>query len=243
MFRMFWSSSLAIAATLAISLALRFLAARWARGPEGGRRARQIAALRLGLVMLVVVVALAQLLTASSGSSWPVRWVLGVVGGVCALPWFVNAVAGLWLLSPFFRARPGDVIVACGHSGRIVGYGSTRLEVETEAGFTAYLPYVAVAIRPVLISNPSRARGMEFSIERSDWTEDKLQVLHEAAILAPYRDLSSPVRLARHADVVSVHLSLSRPGSAARMRRFLEAALQQAASSAPIRSGSAQADA
>lgn len=227
MFRLFWSSALAISLALALSLALRMLAARWARGREGAERAPRVAALRLGLVLLVVIGALAQLIRASSDFTWPVRWALGAAGALCALPWLANAVAGLWLLSPFFRARPGDAIEACGQRGTLVGFGATRLELRTEAGWTAYLPYAAVAWGPVLIGDPSRARGTRFRIERQDWTDDELQLLREAAILAPYRDLSIPVRLSRRGNVVSVHLGLSRPGAEARMRRFLDAALSR----------------
>lgn len=216
---------MAISVALALSLALRVMAARWARGPEGAARAPRVAALRLGLVLLVVAGALTLLIRATSDFTWPVRWALGAAGVLCALPWLANAVAGLWLLSPFFRARPGDAIAACGQRGTLIGYGATRLELRTAAGWTAYLPYAAVACGPVLIGDPSRARGTLFRIERQDWTDAKLQRLHEAAILAPYRDLSVPVRLSRRGDVVSVHLALSRPGAEARMRRFLDAAL------------------
>jgi hypothetical protein len=44
-------------------------------------------------------------------------------------------------------------------------------------------------------------------------------------MLAPYRALSAPVHVSRAEDVVTVQLSLARPGSELRMRRLLDAAL------------------
>ena len=225
MFGTSWSSTLLIILALAGSLALRPLATRWARGTKRLTGARVVAAARLGLVVVALTLAQALLVTSSSGLSWPARSVLWGASALCALPWFSNAVAGLWLLSPFSNAGPGDFVVACGQPGRIVGYGITRLELEAEAGWTAHLPYVAVVCRPLLVSNQVRARVSEFTLKRSDWTDDKVQFLRQAAILAPYRALESKVHISHRANLVSVQLVLTRPGSEKQMQHFLEAAL------------------
>jgi hypothetical protein len=225
MFATFWGSALLIMLALAGSLALRPLAARWARGTTRIRGARVVAAVRLCLVIAAVILAQSLLVNSSSGLPWPLRSVLWAAGALCALPWFSNAVAGLWLLSPFSKAGPGDFVVACGQPGRIVGYGITRLELEAEAGWTAHLPYVAVVCRPLLVSNQVGARASEFTLKRSDWTDDKVQFLRQAAILAPYRALESKVHVARRVNLVSVRLVLTRPGSEKQMQHFLEAAV------------------
>jgi hypothetical protein len=220
-----WSSSFAIGFALASSFGLRVFGARWARGARRAARVRVVAAARLSLALFVVIVAVAQLIMSASGLEEPLRWLVWAMGALCALPWASNGIAGLWLLSPFINARLGDVIVGPGQSGRIVGYGVTRLELETESGGHAHLPYVSVVWRPLLESSPGRPHGTEFTLRAPDWTEGKLQHLRQAAVLAPYRDLSSAVSVTRQADVASVRLSLTRPGSETPMRRLLDAAL------------------
>jgi hypothetical protein len=63
------------------------------------------------------------------------------------------------------------------------------------------------------------------SLRRHGWTEDLTHFVRQAAILAPYRALSAPVHVSRAEDVLTVQLSLARPGSEMQMRRLLEAAL------------------
>lgn len=221
----FWTRALAFSLAVGASWALRAPGVRWARDPKRVARARVVAAARLSLMLLGGWLVLSQLVGSSRGLSPLLQWSLWVAGALLALPWFANAVAGLWLVSPFVGAGPGDTVVACGQPGRIAGYGIARLELQTETGWTAYLFYLTVALRPFLVSPQSRASLMELAFKKVHWTPEEIAFLRETAVLAPFRDLSVPVTISRHDDVVRVQLALVRPEAQERMRQCLESAL------------------
>ncbi|MEY4546319.1 MAG: hypothetical protein RL685_2514 [Pseudomonadota bacterium] len=227
--------SLAIAATLALTsvLALRPLGARWARSPHGGGGARAIAALRLCLMTLVVLGVLAALGAWSHSAPRPLQWALWAVTLLGALAWLTNAIAGLWLLSPRIDAAPGTTIVACGQRGRIVGYGVTSLELATDQGMIAHLPYLAISRRPLLIDEQRRARSVELTFAVPGWTQGHLDFLRQAAVLAPFRDVASPVTLSRSGDQLSVRVSLAHHAAEEEMRKLLERRLAEYLTPAP----------
>lgn len=205
--------------------ALRPLGTRWARDARRGTRARAVAAVRLGLLLIVEGIALFQLIASSSGLTQPLRSAAWVTCTLFAFPWFANSVAGLWLVSPFVSAGPGDDVVACGQPGRIAGYDIVGLELETDTGWTARLAYLTAALRPFLISPQKRARTTGFTLRKPNWTPDEVSFIRQAAILAPFRDLSSPVTISQSEGVVTIHLALSRPEAHAQMARLLDGAL------------------
>jgi hypothetical protein len=203
---------------------LKPLAVRWASEAKWALRVKLLAGARLLLLVLLVLAAFAQLVLSGRGLGAPAQWIVCGAAALCVLPCVINAVAGVWLLSALDVA-PGIRLVACGHSGRVSGYGLTRLELVTDPGDLVYLPYLAIATRPIVTSRRDATSSTKVSLSRHGWTEDMIQFVRQAAILAPYRALSSPVHVSRAEDVLTVQLSLARPASEMQMRRLLEAAL------------------
>jgi hypothetical protein len=204
---------------------LKPLAVRWASEAKWAVRVKLLAGARLLLLVFVMLAAFAQLVLSTSGLGAPAQWVVCSAAGLCVLPGVINAVAGVWLLSAFVDVSPGNRLFACGHSGRVSGFGLTRLELVSDTDDLVYVPYLAIATRPIVTSRRDVTSSTEVSLRRHDWTEDLIQFVRQAAILAPYRALSAPVHVSRAEDVVTVQLALARPGSELRMRRLLEAAL------------------
>jgi hypothetical protein len=220
-----WLSWSAIIVAAVSSWALKPLAARWASEPKWALRVKLLSGARQLLLIFVMLAALVEVVLSSSGLAASARWVVGGAAALCVLPCFVNAMAGLWLLSSFVDVSPGDRLLTCGHSGRVLAYGLTRLELLTDANELVYVPYLAVTTRPIVTSRSGATSRTEVRLNRHDWTEDMIQFVRQAAILAPYRALTSPVHVSREEDVVTVQLSLARPGSERQMKRLLEAAL------------------
>ncbi|MEO8178770.1 MAG: hypothetical protein ABI895_08055 [Deltaproteobacteria bacterium] len=223
----FWSFCIAMVLAVTAGLALHPAAARWSRRVRTSERGKGVVVLRLCLVSLALLAALAELSVATSSIARPLHWGLWSIALLSALAWLLNTLAGLWLLSPFVSASPGDGVVACGQRGRIMDCGLLCLELETEPGWRAALPYIAVACRPLLVNKESQARGAEFVFERPDWTEDEIRFLRQVAVLAPYRDITTPVTCSRCADRVSLRLSLSHPAAEEQMRGLLTATLER----------------
>jgi hypothetical protein len=243
----FWSKALAIAFSLACIGALGSIGPRWARAGNTARRVRVIAATRLGLLLFAQLLALGQLLAwadaagrsepgAVSGLSGPIREWLWVGSAALTVPAILNTIAGLWSVSPLVAAGPGATVLAWGQPGRIVAYGLAHLALETEAGWNAQLLYLTLAVRPLLLSQRRPPRGAQFDFEDRAWTEERIECLRQAAILAPYRDLSSPVTLSREANIVSLRVALTRPNAGALVHRLLDAALaaHDASASQPV---------
>jgi len=222
-----WWSCIAIAVAAGSGPALRAAASRWSGGTQGMTRARGVAALRLGLVSFALLGVVAELVATTSSMSHALHWASWSIAAVGVLACLANSLAGLWLLSPFVNASPGDALVTCGLRGRIVDYGLLCLKLETEPGWSAHLLYIAVAARPLLVSKRSRVRETEFLLERQDWTEEAFRCLRQAAVLAPYRDVTAPVTCSRCAERVSVRLSLSHPAAEEQMRALLDATLRR----------------
>jgi uncharacterized membrane protein YhdT len=225
MFETFWTRSLAIAVVFGANWVLGSVSTGWARDRKRPARARVLAAVRLSLLLLAGWLVLSQLVASSRGLSPVVQWSSWIAGALFALPLVVNSLAGLWLVSPLVGAGLGDTVVACGQPGRIAGYGLARLELETETGWTAHLLYLAVAFRPLLVSPQGGAPITELTFTKVSWTHEELSCLREAAILAPFRDLSLPVTVSQQENVVRVRLALVRPQAQEPMRRLLESAL------------------
>ncbi len=228
MFESSWSAGLAIVLASGGAWALRAPGLRLARDARCAAQARAVAAARLCLLLFTGWLVLLQVIASSADLSPFLRWLVWGASAALALPWLANVGAGLWLLSPFVHAGPGDTVVACGQTGRITGYGVARLELATEAGWTAHLLYLAVALRPFLIHPRSRAPVLELTFKREQWTVEQLWALRESAILTPFRDLSVPVTVSQQDEVVRVRLALARPEARERMRRCLEGALDEA---------------
>lgn len=220
-----WARSLAIAVVFGASWALGSISTGWARDRKGPVRARALAAVRLSLLLLAGWLVLSQLVASSRGLSPVVQWSAWSAGALVALPLVANCLAGLWLVSPLVGAGLGDTVVACGQPGRIAGYGLARLELETETGWTAHLLYLAVALRPLLVSPQGGAPIVELTFTQARWTREELSCLRETAILAPFRDLSLPVSVSQQESIVRVRLALVRPQAQEPIRRLLESAL------------------
>jgi hypothetical protein len=101
---------------------------------------KRLAASRL-LLCVALAFALVQPLVDGAGRlAPPVRWSLWVLTGSALFACLVNAIAGLWLLSPFTGVDPGCEVQAGGLRGTIRGYGWFRLAVSTPAGWLAQVP-------------------------------------------------------------------------------------------------------
>jgi hypothetical protein len=191
---------------------------------------------RIVLVSVGLCVALTELIRWSSTASPSIQWLAWALSALCAVPWLANALAALWLLAPGLHGAPRGLLLSNGRPARIAGYGVARLALTTAAGWDVHYPYLTLAFRPLLATGPSSADGTELWLE-GDWTEARLQRLRQAAILAPYRDLSSQVSLSRQGQRVRVRLALAAPGAQAQMQRYLEAAVADP-DTAPGRPGS-----
>jgi hypothetical protein len=183
------------------------------------------AALRLLLVLLVALLSFIPLLELSSSLPLPAQWAMGVVTTLCLLACLANTAAGLWLLSPFVGVDLGLEVVASKRRGTVRSYGLTRLEVSTPAGGAAHLPYLRIVCRPLIVFSRDVPRSLELTLQQEHWSEDEVRFLRQAAILSPYRDLASPVRVCCRAHVLTVELGLAQRSSEQEVRRQLELAL------------------
>jgi hypothetical protein len=188
---------------------------------KGASAIRLISGALIVLVLLWVAAELAE--------AWPqpVRWMVWFAALAAALIASGNVLAGLWVLSPFAGVDPGAVVVAAGHRGRVVGYGTGRLELVTRNGWSVRLPYLRLVYQPLLVRRSDRPRRVELAFHRPHWSEEELAHLLQAALLSPYRDLTSPASVVRQADVVTVHLGLCHRGAEPHVRHLLEQVISE----------------
>lgn len=186
-----------------------------------------LAALRSIVSMILASLAFSTVLDAAASASEAVRWTITLAAGGCLLAVILNAVAGLWLLSPFVGADLGLEVIASGVRGTIRGYGWARLEVTSRAGWAAHVLYASVAVRPFIICRHNESRVVELTLRRDRWQDDELQYLRQVAVLSPYRDPSIPVSVSRLERVATVRLGLAQGATQERMQRRLERALSR----------------
>jgi hypothetical protein len=182
-----------------------------------------LAALRAVVSSVLAFLAAWAVLDTSAGAS--MRWTLTFAAACGVLMVVFNALVAVWLLSPFVGADPGLDVVASGLRGTIRGYGWSRLEVTTHAGWTAHLPYATIVLRPLIICRHDGPQPIELRFRNERWGDAELQFLHQAAVLSPYRDPSVPVSVSRRARVATVRLGLAQRATQQRMRIHLEGAL------------------
>lgn len=188
---------------------------------KGASAIRLISGTSIVLVLLWAVADLAE--------PWPqpVRWAVWGAALALALVAIGNVFASLWILSPFAGLDPGVVVVAAGHRGRLVGYGTSRLELVTRNGSSVRLPYLRLVYEPLLVRRSDRPRRVELAFRRPQWSEEELAHLLQAVVLSPYRDLTSPASVVRQAEVVTVHLGLGHPGAEPHVRHLLEQVISE----------------
>jgi hypothetical protein len=202
---------------------------------------KRLAALRLLLCVVLAFALVLQLVDGLGHLPPSVRWPLWLLTGFGIVACLVNAIAGLWLLSPFTGADPGCEVRAAGLRGTIRGYGWFRLAVSTPAGWLAHVPYWSLLYRPLIVRREDGARTVVLIFRRELWSSDEVSHLRQAAILCPYRDPSCPVRISRRASSVAVRIGLAAGASEERVRGLLEHALARhsEAEVAPEPAGSA----
>lgn len=220
-----WAFDAGIILLAAVSLAIP---ARSLQARPSKRRIRWIqglAALRAIVSSVLAFLAAWAVLDTVAGAAVAVRWAVTLAAGCCLLAIVLNGLVALWLLSPFVGANPGLEVVASGLRGTIRGYGWSRLEVTTHAGWTAHLPYSTIALRPFIICRHDGPRPVELTFRGERWGDDELRFLHQVAVLSPYRDPSVPVSVSHRARVATVRLGLAQRATQQRMRFQLERAL------------------
>jgi hypothetical protein len=193
-------------------------AARWLGWVKG------LAALRSIVSTIVASLAFSTAVETAASAPDAVRWTMTLAAGGCLLAIILNALAGLWLLSPFVGADLGLEVTASGLRGTISGYGWARLEVTTHAGQTAHVPYAWVAARPFIVRREDGPRVVQLTLRRERWDDDELQHLREVAVLSPYRDPSVPVSVSRRERVATVRLALAQGATREGVQRHLERA-------------------
>lgn len=189
------------------------------------RRVKALAALRALVSSILAVLASWAILDATARAADAVRWTLTLAAACHVLTVVFNGLVALWLLSPFVGADPGLEVVSLRLRGTIRGYGWSRLEVTTHAGWTAHLPYSSIVLRPFIIRRHDGPRPVILTFQSESWGDSELQYLHQVAVLSPYRDPSVPVSVSRRADVATVRLGLAQRATRQRMRHHLEGAL------------------
>lgn len=138
-----------------------------------------------------------------------------------------NTVCGLWLLSPLARIDPGMQVNVAGRRGVVAGYGWMRLQLATRAGWSVYVPYVSIALRPLGARRRIGGQVVELSLRRDHWSDEELRFLRQAIVLSPYRDLSLPAELSQRGSVVRVRLGVIEGGAEARLTRQLQRAIAE----------------
>lgn len=183
-----------------------------------------LAALRSMVSTIVAALAFSTVIDTAASAPDAVRWTMTLAAGGCLLAIILNALAGLWLLSPFVGADLGLEVTASGLRGTICGYGWARLEVATRAGRTAHVPYALIAVRPFIVRREDGPRVVQLTLRRESWDDDELQHLRQVAVLSPYRDPSFPVSVSRRERVATVRLGLAQGATQETVQRHLERA-------------------
>jgi hypothetical protein len=217
-------------------LALRSQAALAVRGsqttaPEQGRRRRAIskvaAAVRITAGAALLMLLLLPLLERAGALPAPARWAAWIAASAAVLLSLINAAAGLWILSPWVGVDLGMDVIAAGRRGTITGYGVTRLDISTQAGWSAHLPYWLVALRPLRTSPRTGPCWVELRLRHDHWSDGELRLLRQAAIFSPYRDLTASVSVTRRSQLVTIRLGLTARSPESRVQRQLEQALAE----------------
>jgi hypothetical protein len=150
---------------------------------------KTLAGLRLVSSVLLVLLLVLPVIDRTVALPVPIRWSIWTLAGLCLFAVTVNAVAGLWVLSPFVGGEPGLEVVAAGRRGTIRSYGWFRLELETPSVWSAQLPYWSIACRPLVVRRSDRRRVVAIILRRERWSPDELRSVRQAAVLCPYSDL------------------------------------------------------
>lgn len=224
---MSWPIIVVSACFVLAHLALRSQSPPPARGQRRRAMLKAAAVVRIISSAALVVLLLLPLLEHAAALPLPARWAAWLAASAALLLCFVNATAGLWILSPFVGADLGVEVVAAGRRGRITGYGVMRLEVSTHAGWSAHLPYWLVALRPLRTSPRGGPCWVELRLRQDHWSDNELSHLRQAAIFSPYRDITSTVTVTRQSQVVTIRLGLTARGPEFRVQRQLEQALAE----------------
>jgi hypothetical protein len=220
-----WPVTLLIAICALVSVALRPASSVRLPGRQRIAWLKTAAALRLISLLILALVSFIPLLDIASSLPLPARWALGAATTFSLLWCLVNTAAGLWLVSPFVGVDVGSEVVASKRRGIVRGYGLTRLELSTHAGGAAHLPYWSVAYRPLVVFGRDRPRSLEFTLRQQQWSDDEVRFLRQAAILSPFRALTSPVSVSRSGQVVTVRLDLAPRSREEDVRNQLERTL------------------
>jgi hypothetical protein len=186
---------------------------------------KAVAAVRIVASATLAVLLLLPLLERADSLPPAARWAAWLAASAALLFCSVNATAGLWILSPFVGLDLGMEVVAAGRRGRISGYGLTRLEVSTHAGWSAHLPYWLVALRPLRTSPRGGPCWVELRLRQDHWSDTELRLIRQAAIFSPYRDITSAVTVRQQSQVVTIRLGLTARSAGVRVQRQLEQAL------------------
>jgi hypothetical protein len=208
-------------------LALRSRSSLLAQGHRRRSMIKAVAAVRIISSAALVALLLFPLLERAAALPLPARWVTWLVAFVALLFCFVNAAAGIWILSPFVGADLGMEVVAAGRRGRISAYGLTRLELSTHAGWSAHLPYWLVALRPLRTSPRGGPCWVELRLRQDHWSDKELSLLRQAAIFSPYRDITSKVTVTCKSHLVTIRLGLTAGSLESPVQRQLEQALAE----------------
>jgi hypothetical protein len=186
---------------------------------------KALGALRIVLGAALAMLAFRAVLDAAASAPVAVRWTASMAAGGALLLIVLNALVGLWLLSPFIGAGPGAEISAAGARGTLRGYGWFCLQLTTRAGWTAHLLYLSIAFRPLVLRRPDGPQLFELELRRDQWSDEELRHAQQLAVLSPYRDPSWPVSISRGMRVATLRFGLARRASRERAQRHLERAL------------------
>jgi hypothetical protein len=207
--------------------ALRSQSSRLTQGQSQRSMIKALAAVRIICSAALVVRLVLSLLERTSALPPAARWTAWLMTSVALLLCFVNATAGLWILSPFVGADLGMDVVAAGQRGKIRGYGLARLEVSTLAGWSAHLPYWLVALRPLRTLPRDGPCSVELRMRQEHWSDTEVSLLRQTAIFSPYRDITSKVMVTRHSRLVTIRLGLTSGSAESQVQRQLEQALAE----------------
>jgi hypothetical protein len=201
------------------------LATRWPPRSRGSARASWAAlVLRSSALVVAMAYGASKLWFTTTHLAPPARWLIGL-GAALLLPWFGNAVAGLWFLLRVGPAKLNGSLAVQGHSGRVRQIGLTRLVLVESGEREVLLPYLGLAWRPLVLSPVAATGASRIVLQRESWSEEQRRFLLQAAILSPYRDVSCPVSVNISGSQANVAISPLRPDALELLERSLERAL------------------
>lgn len=227
-----WLSLTLGAGAIAGAFSLRRWSSNWPTEGVPPVAVRAASAARLILASAAAALLGLEVAAAARGLPAPAAYAMWLGCGLLSVPWLINLLVGLSLLIRLGNVNLGAQVSAYGHSGKLRGFGLTRLELELTAGRSVFLPYLALSGKPLTLTELSRSVQSRVVMRQADWSDAQLALLHQAAVLSPYRDVSAAVRVEREgADRAVVHISLIRPGCEAQVERCLRAVLDGPSSS------------